>query len=45
MEAHSITSATMNVYLYKDFKYDRLGDAVRYAEIDSRRVPEVDGTA
>ena len=42
MEAHGITCATRNVYFYKDFKYDRLDDAVRYAEIDARRVREND---
>lgn len=45
MEAHGITCATRNVYLYKDFKYDRLDDAVRYAEIESRRVSKLDSTA
>jgi hypothetical protein len=42
MEAHGITCATRTVYFYKDFKYDRLDDAVRYAEIDARRVREID---
>jgi hypothetical protein len=42
LEAHGITCATRNVYFYKDFKYDRLDDAVRYAEIDARRVREID---
>lgn len=37
MEAHGITCETRNVYFYKDFKYDRLDDAVRYAEIDAER--------
>jgi hypothetical protein len=37
MEVHGITSAHRNVYFYKDFKYDRLDDAVRYAEIDAER--------
>ncbi len=37
MAAHGITCANRNVYFYKDFKYDRLDDAVRYAEIDARR--------
>lgn len=45
MDAHGITSATRNVYFYKDFKYDRLDDAVRYAEIDARRAQEIDGNA
>lgn len=43
MEAHGITCAPKKVYFYKDFKYDRLDDAVRYAEIDARRVREIDG--
>ena len=43
MEAHGITCARKNVYLYKNFKYDRLDDAVRYAEIDAGRVREIDG--
>jgi len=43
MEAHGITCAPKNVYSYKDFKYDRLDDAVRYAEIDARRVEKIDG--
>ena len=42
MEAHGITCAPKNVYRYKNFKYDRLDDAVRYAEIDARRVREID---
>lgn len=42
MEAHGITRATRNVYFYKDYKYDRLDDAVRYAETDARRVREID---
>ena len=43
MEAHGITSATRNVYFYKEYKYDRLDDAVRYAEIDARRVLKTNG--
>lgn len=43
MEAHGITCGTRNVYFYKDFKYDRLEDAVRYAETDARRIDKVDG--
>ena len=37
MDAHGITCKSKNVYHYKDFKYDRLADAVRYAEIDGER--------
>ena len=43
MEAHGITCATRKVYFYKEFKYDRLEDAVRYAEIDAGRVRKADG--
>ena len=42
MEAHGITCASKTVYFYKDFKYDRLADAVRYAETDARRTPDGD---
>jgi hypothetical protein len=42
MEAHGITCAPKNVYRYKDFKYDRLADAVRYAQIDAGRIREID---
>ena len=37
MDAHGITSKSRDVYYYKDFKYDRLADAVHYAEIDAER--------
>ena len=43
MDAHGITCTTRNVYFYKQYKYDRLEDAVRYAEIDARRVRKTDG--
>lgn len=42
MEAHGITCVSKNVYSYKGFKYDRLDDAVSYAEIDCKRVREND---
>ena len=45
MEAHGITCATRNVYFYKDFKYDRLDDAVRYAETDARLDRKIDGNS
>jgi hypothetical protein len=45
MEALGITCATRKVYFYKDFKYDRLGDAVRYAEIDASRIQKTDGNS
>lgn len=35
MDTHGITCRSKDVYHYKDFKYDRLADAVRYAEIDA----------
>lgn len=40
MEAHGITCTLKNVYFYKHFKYDRLADAVRYAQIDGRSGPK-----
>ena len=43
MEAHGITCAPKNVYLYKNFKYDRLDDAVCYAEIDASRIQKTGG--
>ena len=43
METHGIASATRNVYFYKEYKYDRLDDAVRYAEIDARRARKAAG--
>jgi len=42
MVAHDITCRSKDVYYYKDFKYDRLADAVRYAEIDADR-PRLEG--
>lgn len=43
MEAHGITCVTRQTYLYKDFKYDRLDDAIRYAEIDAERARKGEG--
>lgn len=37
MDDHGITSETRNVYHYKEFKYERLADAVGYAKIDAER--------
>ena len=37
MDAHGITRKSKDVYYYKDFKYDRLADAVHYATIDADR--------
>jgi hypothetical protein len=45
MEAHGIICAPKNVYFYKDFKYDRLDDAVRYAEIDASRIQKTGGNS
>ena len=45
MEAHGITCATRKVYFYKDFKYDRLDDAVRYAEVDAGRIQNTGGNS
>ena len=36
-DAHGITCKSKDVYYYKNFRYDRLADAVRYAEIDAER--------
>ena len=43
MDAHGITCATRKVYFYKEYKYDRLEDAVRYSKIDARRARKTDG--
>ena len=45
MQAHGITCAIRNVYFYKDYKYDRLDDAVRYAEIDAMRSGKADANS
>ena len=37
MRALGIAVARKNVYSYKEFRYERLDDAIRYAEIDTRR--------
>jgi hypothetical protein len=42
METHGITCKSRNVFFYKEYKYDRLADAVRYAEIDAKRVRHID---
>lgn len=43
MEAHGITCVPKNVYSYKGFRYDRLIDAVSYAETDRKRARERQG--
>lgn len=35
MQAYGITSARKNVCSYKEFKYERLADAIRYAQIEN----------
>jgi hypothetical protein len=42
MAAYGITCVPRNVYYYRDFKYERLEDAIRYAEIDAERHPKTD---
>jgi len=42
MDAHGITCKSKDIYYYKDFRYERLADAVRYAEIDADR-PQLEG--
>jgi len=37
MDAHGITYESKSVYHYEGFRYERLADAVRYAEIDADR--------
>jgi len=37
MDDYSITCRSEDVYYYKDFTYQRLADAVRYAKIDTAR--------
>ena len=37
MDAHGITCKSKDVYYYKDFRYERLADAVRFVEIDADR--------
>ena len=43
MAALGISCETRNVYYYREFKYDRLEDAIRYAEIDGARARKTDG--
>ena len=42
MDEHGITCESRNVFFYKEYKYDRLDDAVRYAEIDAKRLRHID---
>lgn len=47
MEKYDITSVSRTVFFYKDFKYENLDSAVRYAEHDTKeiapRTPDVAG--
>ena len=42
MDVHGITCKPKDVYYYKEFRYERLADAVRYAEINADR-PGLEG--
>lgn len=37
MDAYGITCKSKDVFYYKDYRYERLADAVRFAEIDAER--------
>ena len=38
MEMYNITSSTRTVFFYKDFKYDRLVQAVKYAQHEEKKL-------
>jgi len=40
MARYGITSAPKMMYFYKQYQYEKLGDALRYAEIDTARTQE-----
>ncbi len=40
MAEYGITSAPKTVYFYKEFRYDRLSDALSYAKSDAQRTQE-----
>jgi hypothetical protein len=42
MEKYGITSTPRTVYFYKEFRYDRLADALAYAKNDTKRIQEDD---
>ncbi|MFT5505566.1 MAG: hypothetical protein ACI845_003424 [Gammaproteobacteria bacterium] len=42
MEKHQISSEQKTIYFYKNFKYDSLEHAVKYAEIDSKSTSAVE---
>ncbi len=35
MDAYGITAEERVVYLYKNYKYDKLSEAIKYAKIDA----------
>ncbi len=39
MAEYNITSKPKTVYYYKEFRYDRLSDALAYAKIDATQMP------
>ncbi len=41
MAEFGITSTVKKVYRYKEYRYDRLSDALSYARTDTRRSGEV----
>lgn len=47
MEKYDITSSSKEVFFYKDFKYENLRSAVRYAEHEAKKlaptIPDVAG--
>ena len=40
MAEYGFTSTVKTVYQYKDYRYERLSDALSYARIDTRRSGE-----
>jgi len=40
MAEYGITSTVKKVYTYKEYRYDRLSDALSYARTDTRRSGE-----
>ena len=40
MAKYGITGTVKTVYQYKDYRYERLSDALSYARIDARRSGE-----
>ena len=40
MAEYDITSSPKTVYFYKEYRYDRLSDALSYAKSDNKRIQE-----